>query len=310
MNNASIRQLAKSKLSKNWGSALAILIIMALVFGLGELIQAALTPGLSLQALQKFIQYGDMSDFILNEPKRTSLTTVVGLVFGLIHFLLRTGASWGYIHMIDSGQLQFESLTWAFKYLGTLILLFLWTSLWIILWAIPFAISVVFAGMAADADSPILALVLFLVALAFVVNLFIRSMLYSQAPLVLYDSPGMDVRDALSLSIGRMQGRVGQYFCLELSYEFPLILVSLAALTFIYAAAKKTAEFMITGQIQAGRLISLGGIGLAVTLLVGLAFWLVIVPRRNAGRAAFYTLLIRSPGQAKSRDQEGERDAF
>lgn len=307
MNNSSIRQLAKSKLSPNWKIALAILLVTALVSLLGGTIQSALTPGMSLGALQKVFQYGDYTDFFLNQPTETSLSKLAGFVFGLINLVLGTGVSWGYIHMVDSEELKFESLTWAFKHLGSLILLHLWTSLWIILWSIPFAISAVISKVAADSQSSVLALVMFLIALATGLNLLYRSFLYSQATLILYDSPGMDIRDILRASIDRMQGRVGQFLALQLSYDYPLIILGLAALVFIYEGARRTAEYMITGQAPAAHVMAIGGIGLVLTLLAGLILSIWIVPRRNAGLAAFYTQNIRRKTALVSDSEWGDQ---
>lgn len=312
MNNKSIRSIAKSKLSPNWGAAVGIMVIMAVVRGLATGIQTAMMPEVSTEAIMMAMAGGDpymAVDQIQDLSSGSGLSSLVGIVFSIIMTIMATGISWGYVDMVDRGDLQFESITWAFPRFGEIILLYLWTGLWTVLWALPVitAMGILTGGIIMESDPVIIgSLLAFLVTLVLYISRIIR---YSQALLVLYDNPKMGARAALRESIEQMRGKVGQYILLMLSYYLPLIILSTLFAVFVGFGVVGFGEAMTTSGVSGNSTMVIGIVGSIGSFIMLIILSFMLAPRIASGQAVFYTELIRRDGfTAKEEDFSDDPD--
>lgn len=310
MDNRSIRSLAKSRLSSNWGAAIGIMLVMAIVQAVGGGLQSALVPVAAPTLLTDIVERGDMAALALALGQRTSLSTLVGLIFSLIVGMMGVGVSWGYIHMIDSGDLQFESMTWAFSKLGTVILFNLWTFLWMSLWSLPLGIVVIIQGLAAASGNSTLSNVGFLLVFPTSILIIVKGLQYSQGIHILYDNPDMGPRALLRESIEQMRGQGIRYILLFLPYVLPLILTGILMVAFIIMGIN---GFVDVTSIQSGSgngLMVLGIIGAMGSLIALIVLSFVLGPRVASAQAAFYIQCIRREPIPRDFNDYRDKEAY
>lgn len=312
MNNKNIKALAKERLSPNWGAAVGIIVILAVVRSLGAGIQAALMPQISPEAFMMAMA-GEDPYLAMDQVRQLSggsgLASTIGMIFSLVLTLMSTGVSWGYVKMVDTGDLEFESVTWAFPRFGEVILLILWIFLWTLLWTLPniLAMGILTGGLIIESDPLIIGgLIAFLVTSIFYISRIIR---YSQAFLILYDNPKMGARAALRESIEQMRGKVGRYILLMLSYYLPIIIVSILMTVFIGIGINGFVMTMDSqGMLGSGSmLLGFGGAVVSIIGLIVLSF--MLMPRIASGQAVFYTELIRRERYFTQSDFDLDQDS-
>ncbi len=214
------REKARNNLTGKWGKAAVITLVYMLI---SFLLSFALS----------FIPFlGNIAIAVIEIP----------IVYGvLVSFIkLKRNEEVGYLDFLETAFSSFGS-TW--KVYGNIFLKVILPFCLLVAVSFVFTILTAFLGIftfvgAANASSSVVSTsLIFLVIVAFIgvaayigiyVWLIIKTLLYSQSLLILYDKPNATGKEIVEESERLMKGNRGRYFCLTLSFIGWIILSSLS----------------------------------------------------------------------------------
>lgn len=184
MTSSDYRRIAREKLQGNWGNAILVAFVAALLGGL--LSDSGLTTSVEVDSelfyrLPRFIQ------------QYIYFTASVASVFGFVAFILGGVVRLGYCHYLlkqyDGQPGDIKDLFSQFHRFGDGFCLALLEGLYIFLWALLFIIPGIIAAYR-----------------------------YAMAPFVLLENPDMTASEAIDASKQMMDGHKLDLFCLDLSF--------------------------------------------------------------------------------------------
>ena len=210
--------------------------------------------------LQSFYspEFGNsVAEFTSNSPV---LTFILSMVTSFIMALLMLGLHWGFLDIQDGERMTVGHIFLPYKFNPIKVVSYTFRKqLWITLWSLLFIIPGV-----------------------------IKTYAWAMSDYIYYEEPELLNREILAKSEALMQGHKWRLFRLEFYY----ILISLLPLLFWLCGLL---YFTLTIPEGSEQWIGIGFIwilaGIFVVLLLTAILVLLIEPRRNSARAAFYTHL-------------------
>ena len=184
MDSAAYRQIARDRLSGNWGNAILAAFLAALLGGVVTGSSVNLNVNLDQQSIDT-----------LSAGVRQLLAYLAGIgsVLGFVHFIIGGVIRQGYCQYLlkqyDGQNPEVNDLFSQFHHFGKAFLLQLLTTLFTILWTLLFIIPGIIAGYR-----------------------------YSMAPFLMLEYPDLTPREALRASSNLMDGYKWNLFCLEVSF--------------------------------------------------------------------------------------------
>lgn len=199
---ADFREKARISLQGNWGKAVGVGLVAALL-GAGT---TAVSYGSGSGYSREVESISDLNGVVPVEFQVTYLAVLsvlgfIALVFGLIHFVAGGAATLGYVkfnlHLVDKKPASFTDLFSEFHRFGAGFLMQLLRVVYIFLWTLLLFIPGIYAAYG-----------------------------YAMAPYILMENSDITANEAITKSKELMNGNRWRLFCLEISFIGWAILVA------------------------------------------------------------------------------------
>lgn len=199
---ADFREKARISLQGNWGKAVGVGLVAALL-GAGT---TAVSYGSGSGYSREVESISDLNGVVPVEFQVTYLAVLsvlgfIALVFGLIHFVAGGAATLGYVkfnlHLVDKKPASFADLFSEFHRFGAGFLMQLLRVVYIFLWTLLLVIPGIYAAYG-----------------------------YAMAPYILMENSDITANEAITKSKELMNGNRWRLFCLEISFIGWAILVA------------------------------------------------------------------------------------
>ena len=191
---ADFREKARISLQGNWGKAVGVGLVAALL-GAGTTAVSYGGGGGSSSGVESISELNGVipTEFQVTYLAILSLIGFIALVFGLIRFIVGGAATLGYVkfnlNLVDKKTASFADLFSEFHRFGAGFLVQLLRAIYTFLWTLLFIIPGIYAAYG-----------------------------YAMAPYILMENPEMTANEAITKSKEMMHGNRWRLFCLEISF--------------------------------------------------------------------------------------------